>query len=130
MIAATRLQATARGGSARRMRIVAKADAAAARERAAAAIQATYRGRSARREPEELEAALGPDAWQRGKVVAQYDREPAWPAERWMPYQVRLDGTEGEPIVDPREFTNRIAAVMEAALGQETWTDNREKPDV
>ena len=24
---------------------------------------------------------------------------------------------EGEPIADPREFTNRIAAVMEAALG-------------
>ena len=37
---------------------------------------------------------------------------------------------EGEPIADPREFTNRIAAVMEAALGQETWTDNREKPNV
>ena len=44
MIAATRLQATARGGSARRMRIMAKADAAAARERAAAAIQAPTAG--------------------------------------------------------------------------------------
>jgi G3E family GTPase len=38
-----------------------------------------------------VECCMGENFWAKGKIVKQYYREPDWPADRWMPYQVQLD---------------------------------------
>ena len=43
-----------------------------------------------------VECSMGVDEWRKGTIVKQYYREPQWPMDRWMPYQVRLDGEDVE----------------------------------
>ena len=55
-----------------------------------------------------VECCMGEDVWAKGKVVKQYYREATWPADRWMPYQVRLDDTEAPLIWAPADVDGCI----------------------
>lgn len=43
-----------------------------------------------------VECFMGENRWAAGSIVRKFYREPLWPADRWMPYQVRLDAGLGE----------------------------------
>ena len=54
-----------------------------------------------------VECAMGANEWARGTVVRQFYREPMWPADRWMPYQVELED-DGDLIWAPADSNECI----------------------
>jgi len=55
---------------------------------------------------------VGNGTWAKGKVSDHFYREANWPADRWMPYQVLLDGTEGEYIFAPADMDACIRSAL------------------
>ena len=55
-----------------------------------------------------VECCMGEDDWAKGKIVKQFYREPQWPTDRWMPYQVELD--DGDVIWAPADLNACIRA--------------------
>lgn len=48
-----------------------------------------------------VECATGEGVWESGTVLSTYYRQPLWPIDRWMPYEVELD--DGDLIWAPAD---------------------------
>ncbi len=55
-----------------------------------------------------VECRIGAGVWRRGVVTGHYFRERGWRPDQWAPYQVRLDGPEGELVLAPADLDTCI----------------------
>ena len=66
-----------------------------------------------------VECRLGEGRWAIGTVVGHFYREPSWPAERYAPYQVRLDTGKSAAalIYAPADVDECIRTTLRFAVG-------------
>ena len=58
-----------------------------------------------------VECCMDEDDWEVGTILKKHYREPKWPTDRWMPYQVKLD--EGSTIWAPADVEECIRVARE-----------------